>query len=122
MCSISGPDKTVNGSLVACGLHRKYFRPARLQFVCCIEVRKAGSQVVCAFVWFNLFPHDTSSCYQAMVAVSERSVFFVAPLAKSCIKVQTFSFRQYKDLSTLQWFSFTHNEVSPRFLLSKDDL
>jgi hypothetical protein len=53
-----------------------------------------------------------------MVAVNERAVSYVALLVKSCSNVQTASIRQYRDLPTLQWFSFTHNEVSPRFLVS----
>jgi len=79
------------------------------------EDSQSGSLHVCVVL---SFPHDTSCCYQAMVAASERAVFSVALFAKLCDKVQTASILQYKDLPTLQWFSFTHNEVSPRFLVS----
>ena len=111
MCSISAADKMASGS--SWSTSREFPLSSALQPGA--EDRQLGSLHFCVVL---SFPHDTSCRYQAMVAVSERAVFSVALLAKSCSKVQTASVRQYKDLPTLQWFSFTHNDVCPRFLIS----
>jgi hypothetical protein len=110
MCSRSGPGNMVSGSSWSTSLSVS----AQLDYssLRSILVRKTGSLHFCVVL---SFPRDTSCCYQATVAVNERAVFGVALLAKSCRKVRTASIRQYKDLPTLQWVSFTHNEVLPRF-------
>ena len=115
MCPRSGPDNTVSGSSWSTSRVFPLSQTTPRALHPGAEDRQSGSLHFCVVL---SLPHDTSCCYQAMVAVSERAVFCVRLLAKSCSKVQTASVRQYKDLPTLQWFSFTHNEFSPRFLVS----
>ena len=111
MCSRSGPNKMVSGR----SWSTSWVFPFSSALQPGAEGRQSGSLHFCVVL---SFPHDTSCCYQVVIAASERAVFSVALLAKLCSKVQSASIRQYKDLPSLQWFSFIHNEVFPRFLVS----
>jgi hypothetical protein len=62
-------------------------------------LRKTGSLHFCVVL---SFPHDTSGCYQAMVAVDQLAVFCVVLLAKSCSKVQPSCIRQIRICPLLQ--------------------
>ena len=75
------------------------------------------SLAVCTFVWFYLFLTTLPVVIRRWLRPVSKPCFLLRRWRSCVVKVQSASI-QYKDLPTLQWFSFTHNEVSPRFLVS----